>query len=85
LCRLRQSRLPDFASGIGSKAEGRALSLPGQSYAFAESARGIGRTIFAAETARPVFKPRNRPRILGYLSETGKRQFAVDCVVFEPV
>src|SRR5256885_1896355 len=40
-----------------------------------------GRSSFVAETARPVFQPRKRPQIAGYCSETGKRRFAVDCVV----
>ena len=35
----------------------------------------------AAETARPVFEPRKRLQIAGYLSETGKRRFASNCVV----
>src|SRR5258708_6004159 len=39
----------------------------------------------AAETARPVFEPRKRPQIAGYLSESGKRRFASDCVVADAV
>src|SRR5436309_14772455 len=35
----------------------------------------------AAETARPHLNLRKRPQIAGYLSETGKRRFASDCVV----
>ena len=74
LCRMRTESLPAPSRPPGNGFQTPRDGRPQTAY---------GRSSFASETARPVFQLRKCPRMAGCSSETGKRRFALDCVVVD--